>query len=140
MTRTWSLCYSDDHGITGEVRLTIDDERASYDARITLPGFGYVVVADDELRAPTGSLLEVRGDGLWAEFVCEVPGEHWATALEAFGLRFEDAEEARGSDRGDRIPVGLDLEWETPDVVTGEILAGSRRWPFTGHGTLRIDQ
>jgi hypothetical protein len=94
-----------------------------------------IVVRDDDVRPPQGRLLEIRADGLWAELVCETPGEHWGFGLEAFGLRYEDEEEAAKSDVGERLAVGLDLEWETPDLVHGELLVGRHRIPFDGTGT-----
>ena len=38
--------------------------------------------------------LEIRADGLWAELMCETPGEHWTFGLEAFGVRLDDARRA----------------------------------------------
>ena len=52
---------------------------------------------------PPRSLLEVRADGLWAELVCEIPGEHWGFGLEAFGLRSTNRRCAR-SERAERCP------------------------------------
>jgi hypothetical protein len=139
VTGSWSLDFADDQGITGSVRLVVAPEatRAAYAARIELPELGVVVVEDDDIPPPRGSLLVVRAEGLWAEFVCETPSEHWSFGLEAFGVRFDDAEEAAASDRGDRVAVGLDLEWETPDRVYGEILVGARRIDFDGTGAFR---
>jgi hypothetical protein len=128
------LRFDDDQGISGSVALSVGDTRASYDARVELPHVGVVVVHDDDLAAPRGPLLMVRGEGIWAEFVCETAGEHWSFGLEAFGVRFDDAEEAASSDRGDRVAVGLDLEWETPDHVYGDILIGVQRLEFDGTG------
>jgi len=68
-------------------------------------------VRDHEVPVPRGG-LEVRADGLWAELVCETPLEHWSIGLEAFGLAFEDRAEAWRREWGDRVAVGLDLEWE----------------------------
>jgi len=93
-----------------------------------------VVVEDRDVPPPRGTQLVVRAEGLWAELVCETRGEHWSFGLEAFGVRFDDAAEAAVSDRGERVAVGLDLEWEEPDRVFGEILVGSRRVDFDGHG------
>ena len=101
-------------------------------------GEGLIVVRDHEVPRPKGRLLEVRADGLWAELVCETPDEHWSFGLEAFGLRFADEEEAATSDVGDRIAVGYDLEWETPDAVRGELLVERARIPFDGTGTFII--
>ena len=86
---------------------------------------GVVVVHDDDVRATrAATLLVVRAEGLWAELLCETPGEHWSFGLEAFGVRFDDEAEAAASDRGERVAVGFDLEWETPDRVYGELLLG----------------
>jgi len=119
------------------VRLALGGERATYRAELFVDG-GLVLVADDDIPLPKGSLLEVRADGLWAELVCETPGEHWGFGLEAFGLRYDDPGEALVSDRAERVPVGLDLEWETPDRVIGEILVGRERIAFDGTGAFTI--
>ena len=116
----WSLAFAGDDGVEGTVELALDDTRARYRAELVLPDGvvpgGVVVVHDDDVPLPRGDpaararsgLIEIRSDGLWAEVVHE--GEdHWAFALEAFGLRFDTIEEARTSDVGERVPVGLDL-------------------------------
>jgi hypothetical protein len=126
-------------GTRGLVTLDIPDDgsRARYEARLSGPelGEGVIVVRDDDIAPPRGRLLEIRADGLWAELVCETPGEHWSFGLEAFGLRFENEEEAAASDLGERIAVGLDLEWETPGLVHGDLLVVRDRIPFDGTGT-----
>ena len=114
--------------------LSLGDTRATYRAELYVDG-ALVLVHDDDVPLPRGALLEVRADGLWAELVCETPGEHWGFGLEAFGLRYEDEEDAARSDVGERVAVGLDLEWETPDLVHGELLVGRDRIPFDGTGT-----
>ncbi len=136
MTRVWSLQFADDHGVAGLVRLAAHaaSPRAAYLAAIALPDAGLVVVRDDDVPAPRGPHLELRADGLWAELICETPDEHWSFGLEAFGLHFDDPGEALVSDVGDRVAVGLDLEWETPDVVVGELLVGASAVRFDGHG------
>ena len=81
------------------------------------PDVGLVIVRDDEVPPPRrdGS-LEVRGDGLWLELVCETPFEHWGIGLEAFGLRVDTP----ADEVGERLPVGLDLEWETDGTAVDE--------------------
>lgn len=118
------------------------------------PG-GLVAVRDHEVAPPRGG-LEVRAEGLWGEMVCETPLEHWSLGLEAFGVRYDDPAEAWGAEWGERVAVGLDLEWETlgepveqslpgppgapeggylqPGSVVGEILLGDGRIPFDGTG------
>jgi hypothetical protein len=120
------------------VRLEIGATRAAYRAELFVDG-ALVLVDDDEIPLPRGPLLEVRADGLWAEFVCEVADVHWGFGLEAFGLRYDDPAEAAVSDRGDRLPVGYDLEWETPARVVGELLVGRERIPIDGTGSFTVE-
>jgi hypothetical protein len=135
----WALGFADDQGITGSLTLTVDGDEATFDARVVVPDVGVVVVRDDEVPAPRRTdVLVVRAEGLWAELLCETPGEHWSVGLEAFGVRFDDEEEAATSDRGERVPVGFDLEWETPDRVVGEVLVGRARHELDGRGTFSV--
>ena len=106
---------------------------AQFDGEEVGPGF--LVVRDDDVPRPRGALLEVRADGLWTEMVCETPGEHWSFGLEAFGLRVDDPAETIG----DRIPVGYDLEWETPDGVHGELLIGRATIPVDATGAFVVE-
>lgn len=117
---------------------------------------GLVAVRDHEVGLPRVG-LEIRADGLWGEMVCETPLEHWSYGLEAFGVRYDDPAEALGAEWGERVAVGLDLEWETlgPPLdgpgpgpgpgglgsgytqagsVRGEILLGADRLPLDGVG------
>jgi hypothetical protein len=134
----WRLDFAAADGTRGSIELEIPPTgQARYEARLQGPelGDGVIVVRDDDVPPPKGRLLEIRADGLWAELVCETPGEHWGFGLEAFGLRFADEEEAATSDVGDRLAVGLDLEWEIPGLVHGELLVERGRFPFAGTGT-----
>jgi hypothetical protein len=93
--------------------------------------------------------LEVRDDGLWACLTAETPHDHWSVGMEAFGVAFDDPADAYRGERGDRVPFGLDLEWEAsapvfdyPGVtryeqactVYGDILVGDERLSFEGPG------
>ena len=97
--------------------------------------------------------LEVRAEGLWADHTVEVPFDHvtpvakrsrWRTRRPRRGVR-------RGRRaRGERVPLGLDLEWSTdgsayayppgttryevPCRVHGEVLVGDERIEFDGLG------
>lgn len=137
----WRLDFSAADGTHGSVHLEIPgrgEGPARYEAVLAGPGLGpgVVVVRDDDVPPPRGTLVEVRAEGLWAEVVCEVPGAHWAFGLEAFGLRYETEAEAAAGGPGERLAVGLDLEWETPDRVHGEILVGRARVELDARGTL----
>ena len=139
MTRAWSLEFSDDQGISGSLALAVEGATASFRAQVAIPDVGVIVVHDDEVAPPRREdVLVVRSEGLWAELLCETPGEHWSIGLEAFGVRFDSEAEAATSDRGERVPVGFDLEWETPDRVVGEVLVGRQRWDVTGVGTFQL--
>jgi hypothetical protein len=152
----WEIDFVADSGLAGFVRLAL------------LPGQGVawwwtslltprlVAVRDHEVPLPrTG--LEVRADGLWGELICETPLEHWSIGLEAFGVGYDDPADAWGDEWGERLPVGLDLEWEAtggpgeftptgprpgPDGVAfshpvrvhGEVLVGPDRFPISGSG------
>lgn len=144
MTRAWSLHFADDQGISGSLRLRVDSSAASFHAQVVVPGVGVVVVRDDEVAPPRlhaghDDVIVVRAEGLWAELLCETPGEHWSIGLEAFGVRFDDEAEAQSSDRGERVPVGFDVEWETPDRVVGEVLVGRARHELDAHGTFTVE-
>ena len=139
----WSLEFADDQGIRGSLSLSVDGAVAAFDAQVVVPEVGVIVVRDDELAPPKRDdvlvgFLVVRGEGLWAELLCETPGEHWSFGLEAFGVRFDDEAEAATSDRGERVAVGFDLEWETPDRVVGEVLVGRARYALDGTGTFTV--
>lgn len=92
---------------------------------------------------------EVRSDGLWACLTAETPLQHWSVGMEAFAVALDDPVETYRGERGDRVPFGLDLEWEAvapafdyPGTtryeqscqVHGEILVGGERIEFSGPG------
>lgn len=148
-----ALDFARSDGVGGFVRLELrpDEGVAWYWAYLVGPEIGIVVVRDHEVPLPRAG-LEIRTDGLWAEVVCETPGEHWSFGLEAFGLRLDDPADALapGGEIGERVAVGLDVEWEiAPGAdpapgsdaqpcsgeVRGEILIGRRRIAFDGSGT-----
>jgi hypothetical protein len=121
---------------------------------VVSPELGLVSVRDHEVPVPRGKALEVRAEGLWAECICETPMEHWSLGLEAFAVRLDEPGDAYRGEIGERVPLGLDLEWEatTPvydypsqdrgrgahyehaGIVHGEVLIGDERIAFEGHG------
>jgi hypothetical protein len=144
---------SRDDGFGASVLLELDPTGARYRADVIEPERGPVVVRDFDVAPPRGGSLAVRADGLWSDLICETPFEHWSIGLEAFGVRLDDPADAYRGEIGDRIAVGLDLEWEayTPpfvhdgDVrryeqyeqagsVHGEVLLGDESVPFEGRG------
>lgn len=75
-------------------------------------------VVETEIPLPE-TTLEFRTTGLWADHNCESPLEHWSVGLEAFAVGLDDPTEVFGAFRGDRVPLGFDLEWEATAPPTG---------------------
>ena len=137
----YRLAFGDIGHVRGAVELVVPRlGPARYEAVFSGAELGdrFLVVRDLEVPPPRrADVIELRGDGLWVEMTCETPDEHWSFGLEAFGLRVDDpAEEV-----GERIPVGYDLEWETPGLVHGELLIGRAKIPIatTGAWGLEVD-
>lgn len=83
----------------------------------------WLVVRDDDAPPPAAGTLDVRSHGLWVSLTCETWGEHWSVGLEAFALGVDDP----ADERGDLVALGLDIEWEAPGRVHGELLVGDAR-------------
>jgi hypothetical protein len=131
--RAWLCEFARDDGFGGFVRLEVREAVVWYWAYLAnVPGIdGVIAVRDHEIPLPRQG-LEIRAEGLWAELVCEQPGEHWTIAMEAFGVRLD--EDAFDDEIGDRIAVGLDIEWELGDIVHGDVLVGRERNPLEAWG------
>jgi hypothetical protein len=151
----WQLDAAGTDGIGCSVRLTLFPALgvAWWWTHLFLPDVtGAVVVRDHEVGLPRQG-LEIRADGLWAELTCETPFEHWTYGLEAFGVRLDDAAESLQGEIGERMAVGLDIEWEVdPEVsahasglrdrvgyeqfgrVHGEVLLGRSRYELDAVG------
>jgi hypothetical protein len=131
-----------DGSLGGYVRLGLypGQDVAWYWACLVGEGRPLVIVTDHEVTPPAGASLEVRAEGLWADHTVEAPFDHMTLGCEAFALAVEDPAEVYGDARGDRVPFGLDLEWDTdgeayaypggvtryevPSRVHGEVLVG----------------
>jgi len=113
------------------------------------PDRSLVTVIDNAVAFPASyESLEIRADGLWADHHVETPLEHFSLGLEAFGVRLDDPAETYHGVKGERTPLGFDLEWETDGIpfrwpidryevpcrVHGEILVGDERIEFEGPG------
>ncbi|MFN2609115.1 MAG: hypothetical protein ABR511_14680 [Acidimicrobiales bacterium] len=160
---SWFLEFvAADGALGGFVRLALRParRRAWYWAYLVGARRPVVVVRDHEVEVPRGPDLEVRAAGLWAQVICETPFEHWSTGLEAFAVAMDGADTGTaddraapaGEERGDPVPLGLDLEWEMtgrpagppeadgvggylqPAAVSGDVLVGSERLALEGTG------
>ena len=149
---SWYLDVFDEQaGVGGYVRLGLYPNlgTAWFWACLVGPDRPLVTVIDHEVPLPTGSSLEIRTEGLWADYTVETPLEHVSVGVEAFAISYDDATQVYGDGRGDRVPFGLDLEWETdgglypypgitryevPCRVHGEFLVGQETISIDGWG------
>jgi len=111
------------------VTLLPGEGRASFAAALRLrPTYAVVLVAADLPMPRRG--IELRGPGIWADHNVEEPFERWSLGLEAFGVGLEVGEGddlevllARSGSpdlRGDRAPMGWDLEWTSTGAVVAD--------------------
>ena len=153
-SESWYLDFVDpERGIGGYVRLGLYPNlgTAWYWACVVGPDRPLVTVIDHEVPIPRDSTHEIRTEGLWADYTVETALDHVSVGLEAFGVGTDDPAEVYGDGplRGDRVPLGFDLEWETegstyaypgvtryevPCRVHGEVLVGRERFEVDGFG------
>ena len=164
---TWELDFvapgTEASGVLGGVlRQTAHPRRGvvSYSFLLLGEGRDLIAVIDHEVplaaRAWSDGGLELRTSGLWSDLEVETPLEHVSLGVEAFGVALVDPAAARGDAWGERVPVGLDLEWESdtpprswipPEFVgdgyalasrvLGEVLVGSERFVLDTGGARR---
>ncbi|MEO6628988.1 MAG: hypothetical protein ABIP03_10525 [Aquihabitans sp.] len=148
---SWYLDFFDPNaGVGGYVRLGLYPNQgvAWYWACLVGPDRPLVTVIDHDIEVPDRS-LEIRTEGLWASYEVETPLDHVSVGVEAFALSVDDPAEVYGDLRGDRVPFGLDLEWETdgslypypgvdryevPCRVHGEVLLADETLAIDGWG------
>lgn len=91
--------------------------------------------------------IELRGPSLWSELIIETPWEHATLGLEAFAVELAAPSDVFEGCRGDLVPLGYDLEWESTPASTpagddytlacavhGEILLGEETIDLDGVG------
>ncbi|MGH8976547.1 MAG: hypothetical protein ACRDV7_00625 [Acidimicrobiia bacterium] len=151
----WHLdaATSDGVGLTLHLECYPNQKTAWFWTYLVLPSLsGPVVVRDHEVPLPRQG-LEVRAEGLWSELWCETPLEHWTYGLEAFAVALDTPDAALTGELGERVPIGLDLEWEVdgpvwahradrpvagyaaPGMVHGDVLLGRERFALDAPGT-----
>jgi hypothetical protein len=147
---------SADPVLGGTVTVTVLPElgRCWFWACLIGEGRRMLTIVEHDIGARRG--LELRAPGLWVEVQCLVPFDHVTVGLEAFALGLDDPSDALGRMWGDRVPFGLDLEWDTDGPLTaptgagptadgyelacrvhGEVLVADERIELDGFGTRR---
>lgn len=104
-----------DASLGGFVQITVYPRRnvAWFCAAIVGEGREYILCRDYDVTPPANpDVLEVRGVSLWSHAICETPLEHWTVAMEAYAVQMTDPYEAWMGERGDRVGLAFDLEWE----------------------------
>jgi hypothetical protein len=81
-----------------------------YWAAVARPGEPLLHVADWHVPPRPDPLL-VKGDGLWAEHVCDAPMEQWTVSNETYATALDDPDDALGRAYGTPTAVAFDLEW-----------------------------
>jgi hypothetical protein len=128
-----------DGSLAGFTALVFHPTTVWYWAALVGNGRPYVLVRELDVAPPRSpASCEIRAEALWADLNCETPFDHWSLGLEAFGVAMDDPGEALRGERGDRIGLGFDLEWEATGppsgdadgyeqdgIVHGDILVGS---------------
>ena len=152
----WSESYyldffDPERQVGGYVRIALlpNQNTAWYWACVVGPDRPLVTVIEHEIALPANRSLEIRAEGLWADYNVETPLDHVSVGLEAFAVSVDDPAETYGDLRGERVPFGLDLEWETdggtypypgvdryeiPCRVHGEVLVGQEVINIDGWG------
>lgn len=72
-----------------------------------------LLVRDQTLAPPRGRSFEVRGDSLWADLTCHQPMQRWQVNFEGVAVSLDDPTEAYRTERGDRVPIEFEFEWES---------------------------
>ncbi|WP_420434730.1 hypothetical protein [Candidatus Poriferisocius sp.] len=129
-----------DGSLGGYVQLTLWPElgRSWFWSALVGPHRRPVVLVETDAPLPRPSTLELRAPGLWTEFIEQIPDEHFTVDLEAFAVALDDPEDLFDRGWGERVPYGLELEWEAADglldVVHGLVLVGDESYELEGMG------
>ena len=128
-----------DGSLAGFLALVFHARVAWYWAALVGDGRPYLLVRELDVPPPRApGSLEIRAEALWADMNCETPFDHWSYGLEAFGVAMDDPTEALRGERGDRVGLGLDIEWEASGPVDGG--EGAYAQPGVVHGELLVGQ
>ncbi|HKE72269.1 MAG TPA: hypothetical protein VKB57_01565 [Acidimicrobiales bacterium] len=131
-----------DGSLGGYVRIGLYPHRRAcwYWACLVGEGRPLVMVVDHDVAPPRAGSLELRAEGLWADHNVEVPFDHMTLGCEAFALGLDDPAGMYDADpRGERVPFGLDLEWDT-DGAAYAYPEGTTRYevPCRVHGEVLV--
>lgn len=124
-SEAWDLdLISADGALAATFSMTLNGEtgRAGYALSLVGPDQDLVTLSDFDMKPPKPPGLEVRAPGLWSEFMCQIPLDHFTVDVEAFAVELDDPSEVFRGAYGQRVAVGCELEWETESepIAIGE--------------------
>lgn len=121
-----------------EVALVPAERRAVFHLGLIRPERSLVTVSEQEIPPPSGTRMEMRAPALWVDMGVQTPMHHVTVDVEAFGVELDNPNDVYEGARGNRIPVGCELEWELDgDVVAGRN-ATSYELPCVVHGEVLV--
>jgi hypothetical protein len=80
--------------------------------------------------------LLVKGEGMWAEHICESPFEQWTVTNETYASALDDPNDAWGRAYGTPTPIAFDLEWYA--TAPPEPIEGGYRQDGEVHGLIEV--
>jgi hypothetical protein len=104
--------WSADGRVGGYTSVILAGRTVTYAATLVRAGHPLLHVCDESLP-PLRSVdhLLVKGEGMWAEHICESPFEQWTVTNETFASALDDPSDAFGRAYGTPTPIAFDLEW-----------------------------
>ncbi len=133
--------FAPDASIAGWVRLDlyVNLGVAWYHSLVVGSGRRIVAVADCAVPLPRANAWEIRTDGLWADHTCETAVDHWSLANEAFAIAVDEPTELDVAEpRGERTPLGLDLEFEVDGEARHDATTTRYASPCRAHGEILV--
>jgi hypothetical protein len=104
--------WSASGNIGGYTSLILAGRHLTYALALVRAGHPLLHVNDESLP-PLRSFddLLVKGEGMWAEHICESPFEQWTVTNETFASALDDPNDAYGRAYGTPTAIAFDLEW-----------------------------
>jgi hypothetical protein len=111
-----------------------------YTAFVCGPDRPSVAVLDFAAPLPAGDGLRTQTDLLRADHVCESPLERFRVQLVATGEAHDDPAAILRGDRGQPVPLALDLVWDTAGVPYAYRLTTRYEIPCAVSGTITVGE
>lgn len=109
-----------------------------YWACVVGEGRPLVTRIDNGVALPARSSLAISGKDLAADHVCESDCESWHVTADALAIALDDPAETYRGLRGEPVPLGIDLRWETANAVYPQRHMSRYEVPCRVHGEIRV--